>query len=581
MLIVLIILTIVIFLLSKEYFPPDSVVLLSIVSLVSLKILTPQEAFSGFGTSLVVTLVCIFILGGILKKNGVVEYLANKLTALNTSSYPRILSVVVFPVGLLSAFMSNTSVVALTFMPFNKMADKIKISNKKILMPLAFASLLGGTSTLIGTSTNIVGNNFLLKNGLQEIGMFEFLPIGLTLVLVSYLFFVFFGEKLFSNTGEKEENIDNTNIYYNYENNNYHADFVVGTDSRLLGKSVKYLEENNLSLLKIERNGAEVSKDYSFQAGDYLQILGEKEVIKKFYVNNSANSLHLQNLYSKKELIELLILPTSRYVGQSINEEEFLKENNFKVIAVSRKNHKFDDSIHKINLHVGDIIICEVDSDSLEFLINENEFVVLNKKSIHDFSNINKGFITLFIFLSAVLLAAFNILPISISLMLAVMSVVVLNIIPTNEIFKDVDWRLIILIAGMSAFSVAFTKTGLDTFIADSVTHNLSFLPTLALLFLFMVLTVLLTQPMSNSAAVLVMLPIALKVAENISTNAKGFLVAVILSASISMITPFEPASLLVMKSGDYKIIDFIKIGGPLTLISLIIILLFVEVVYF
>jgi di/tricarboxylate transporter len=176
--------------------------------------------------------------------------------------------------------------------------------------------------------------------------------------------------------------------------------------------------------------------------------------------------------------------------------------------------------------------------------------------------------------------AALEILPISIALLLAIMLMIALNIIPTQEVFSSVDWRLIILIGGMSAFGVAVTKTGIDTALASFLLENFASINALLLMFIFMVLTVLLTQPMSNAAAALVMLPIGLQTANSFGIDPRGFAIAIILSASISMITPFEPASLLVFKPGGYKVKDFFRIGGFLTICCLFIILFMVNQMY-
>lgn len=576
MLTVILILCLVIFLLSKEYFPPDSVILLAIVALVVLNILTPQEAFSGFGTSLTVTLVCIFILGGILKKNGMVEYFANKLSNLEADTYPKILTIIMLPIGAMSAFMSNTSVVAITFLPFIKWADKYGIKPNKILMPLAFSALLGGTATLIGTSTNIVGNNFLLNNHLHGISMFEFLPIGIALLAASLTFFIFFGERFLKNVDDSTENIK----IINEPEKEYFSNFVVGTDSWLVDKRGSNLKDANIKIVKVVRAANTAAEFDNFKVGDILTISGKAQDIKNFYANHSIHGFNLSNRNSKKEIAELLTLPTCEYIGKSLDDENFLKENHIKIIALYRKNYEIVEPIDKIHLNTGDVLICEIDSGDIAKIFYENDFMILNNSNLHEFPNLQKGFLTLAIFLTSIFLSAMSILPVSIALMLAVMIVVILNIIPSNEIFKDIDWRLIILISGMSAFAVAFTKTGLDVYLANLITGNFSFLPPIFVLFIFMSLTVLLTQPMSNAAAVLVVLPIALKAAQNLSLDPRAFSIAIILSASISMITPFEPASLLIMKPGGYKITDFMKVGGILTIISMVIILTFVYLFY-
>jgi di/tricarboxylate transporter len=218
--------------------------------------------------------------------------------------------------------------------------------------------------------------------------------------------------------------------------------------------------------------------------------------------------------------------------------------------------------------------------EDLGKVVYNSDFIILNQKKKSEYPHLKKGFLVLGIFLLAIVAAALEILPISISLLLAIMLMIALNIIPTQEVFSNVDWRLIILIGGMSAFGVAVTKTGIDTFLANFLLENFSSINSLVLIFIFMVLTVLFTQPMSNAAAALVMLPIGLQTANSFGIDPRGFAFAIILSASISIITPFEPVSLLVFKPGNYKVKDFFKIGGFLTVCCLVIILFLINYTY-
>lgn len=578
MLIVLTLLILVVLALAYEVLPPDSVILLAIVALVTLGILTPQEAFSGFGSSLIVILVSIFIIGGALKYNGVVEFIANKLTKVKTKNYAQLLPIIMLPTGLLSAFMSNTSVVALTVQSVKSFAEKINMPPSKFLMPLAFASLLGGTCTLIGTSTNIVGSNFLVSKGYPAIGMFEFLPIGLVLLFFTTLFFIFFGEKIFGNV----LNVNNISEEDTKIPRQYFSDFVIYPNSKLLGKNGKYLFGQDITFLCIENEGGiqNTDTDKTFQVNDKIYIQGTNDNIKKFYNNFALGNFHTHKHFRNSKIVEMLVLPSCTLLDKSLKETQFYQHTGLKVMAIFRKNCKYEKSLNKMSIKVGDILICEGEEEDINKVIYNNDFIILNHKNKSEHPNLQKGFLILGIFFLSIIISALEILPVSISLLLAIMFMIAINIIPTQEVFSNVDWRLIILIGGMSAFGVAVTKTGMDTFLANFLLENFTNINSLLLVFIFMIITVLLTQPMSNAAAALVMLPIGLQTANSFGIDPRGFAVAIILAASISMITPFEPASLLVLKPGNYKVKDFFRIGGFLTICCLIIILGIVNYIY-
>jgi di/tricarboxylate transporter len=447
-----------------------------------------------------------------------------------------------------------------------------------LVMPMAFASLLGGTCTLIGTSTNIAGNNFLVSKGYESISMFEFLPIGLTLLGFTTLFFIIFGEKLFKHLNVNEDQEETESLY----NRKYFSDFVLLANNKLIGKNGKYLTQEGVEFICVENENGEQSKDSekAFQQGDKIYIQGSSENIKKIYNNFNLDKFHTHENLSDSKLIEMMVLPTSTLVDSTLKESNFFKQTGLKVISIFRKNYKYEKSLKEMHVRVGDILICEGAEEDLDKIIYNNDFIVLNHKKKSEFPRLQKGFLILGIFFLAIVAAALEILPISIALLLAIMLMIALNIIPTQEVFSSVDWRLIILIGGMSAFGVAVTKTGIDTALASFLLENFASINALLLMFIFMVLTVLLTQPMSNAAAALVMLPIGLQTANSFGIDPRGFAISIILSASISMITPFEPASLLVFKPGGYKVKDFFRIGGFLTICCLFIILFMVNQMY-
>lgn len=575
MLIVFALLIVIIILFSLDRFPPDSIILISLIALVLAKVITPAQAFAGFGSDFIIMLSSIFIISASLQHNGVVEYLSNKLTSNTTNNYFLTIVTIMLSVGVLSAFMNNTTVAAVMVLPILGMCKKSGQSPSLYLMPMAFASLLGGTCTLIGTSTNIAGSNFLLESGIEPISMFEFLPIGAVLLIVCTLFFALLGKRILPNIPSSHS----STVKYNRL---FYAHISVTEKSSLVGKSILSLNDTDLTFTKVENEeqSFEVNSDYTIQRNDNLYLNATSEALKLFYHTHNISETASPLETYKSEIVELMVLPSSFIANNTINESNFRHKTGLIPIGLFRKGENISSNILDIKIHTGDIVIAEGVQEEIEGIRQRNNFIVLTQLQKSSLPHLKKGFIALAIFALAVIVGATGLMPMSISFLSAVLLAMSFKVLPADVVYSKVDWRLIILIGGMTAFGTAIKQTGGDIFLAQQITTIFSGANHIFILLAFMILTVLLTQPMSNAAAALVILPIALQTANSIGADPRSFAIAIILSASISMITPFEPASLLVLGPGRYKISHFFKIGGVLTIVGLLIILLMINLFY-
>ncbi len=574
MLFVLVLLLAVMILFATEWLTPDIIVLLALCLLVFAGAINSNEAFQGFGNDFIIMLIAIFIIGGVLKHNGIIEYLLQKVDKLPNLNLTGLIIITMIITSVLSAFMNNTAVVSVFIAPLMVLSKKFKVSPSKLLMPMAFASLMGGTCTLIGTSTNIAGSSFLTQKGIEPISMFELLPLGLPIILFGILFMATIGKKLLPALAAEEIQTDK---YLR----KYVSEAIVNSNSQSIGKVFHEIQKKypEIKFAELIRDGELlVPTDTTYiEQGDIMLLKAEKDSLLLFL--QTENLSILQNANSKfnlnheMEMVEMLVLPNSAYIGKSVHTSLLREQRSISVVAIHRKEENLKGNLDAVELNSGDMLVALTTNEEVKKIQQNANFIIVSQHDKTKNINLEKGFGILLLFGFAILLGSLKIIPISIAFMLTALVAYLIKAIPQDALMRSVDWRMIILIGGMSAFGVALTNTGGDKYIAEKIIHLLSPLGNYGLMAGFMLITVLLTQPMSNAASVLVVLPIALEAAIEIGVDPRPFAIAVIVSASISMIAPFEPASLLVFAPGRYKISDFIKVGGILTLVALLIIL--------
>ncbi|MDQ3108550.1 MAG: SLC13 family permease [Bacteroidota bacterium] len=581
MLFVLVLLLAVMILFAIHWLSPDIIVLLALCLLVFSGAINSNEAFQGFGNDFIIMLITIFIIGGVLKHNGIIEYLLQKVDKLPKLNLSWLIITTMIVTAALSAFMNNTAVVSVFIAPLIGLSNKFNVSPSKLLMPMAFASLMGGTCTLIGTSTNIAGSNFLAQKGIEPISMFELLPLGLPIILFGTLFMATIGKKLLP--AFEVEKIQTDKFLRKYV-----SEAIVNSNSPSIGKVFLKFEKSypQIKFAELIRGGELlVPTDTTYiEQGDIMILKAEKDSLLLFLQTENLSILQNANakfnLNQEMEMVELLVLPNSAYIGKSVHRSLLQEQRSISVVAIHRQSENLKGNLDDVELKSGDMLVVLTTHEEVVKIQQNANFIIVSQHDKSKNINLRKGFGILLLFGCAILLGSLKIIPISIAFMLTALVAYLIKAIPPDALMRSVDWRMIILIGGMSAFGVALTNTGGDIFIAEKITHLLSPLGNYGLMAGFMLITVLLTQPMSNAASVLVVLPIALQSAVEMGVEPRPLAIAVIVSASISMIAPFEPASLLVFAPGRYKILDFIKVGGILTIGALLIILFTVPLIW-
>lgn len=567
----LLILAIILF--ALESFSVDIITLILLIGLVVTHVLTPEEAFAGFSNDIIIILAAIFVISGALQQTGVMDAVGAYLLKIAGKSKVRLLAILMGVVGAMSMFMNNTTATAVFIAPTLAVANRVKVNPSKLLIPLAYASILGGTSTLIGTSTNVAVSGYMAQLGLKPLSLFELTPIGLIILGVGVLYMLGIGQHLLPDH-QDDSPIEDSAI------REYLSEVIIMPDSGLNGQRIyesdlSKLDFRVVAVLRDQRK-FRPNRRSRIEAGDTLLVTGRLEELMK--VKETAGlqikpdlkreDWAWQNGEESEEtkFAEVLIVPQSDLVGRTVKSANFFQRYGMTVLAIYRHGHSLLDKLGSIRLRLGDLLLVQGSAERIEAMRRSPDLWILEELN-PSFYRKRKGLYTVIFFAAAVIAGGFGWLPLSIAFLGAAVLLFLFRCITVEEAYEFIDWRLIILIGGMTAFGIAMEKTGTAQLLANWVVYGLEPYGVMAVMAGFFALTILLTQPMSNAAAALVVLPIALHTAQELGVNERTFAIAIMLAASISFIAPFEPSCILVYGPGKYKFIDFVKTGWGLTLI--------------
>jgi di/tricarboxylate transporter len=577
--IVLFLLVTVVVVFSKEWVSVDVATLLLLCALVLLGILNVEEAFSGFSNDIIIILASIFVLSGALMKGGVMDHLGEAISRLAGGSRTKVLLCVMPVTTFISSFMNNTTTTAVLMPAVLGVCKRSKVSPGKVLIPLAYASMLGGTCTLIGTSTNVAASGYVKSAGLAPFSMFEFLPVGGAIVVAGILYMTFVGHRLLPETREAGATGDDAM-------REFLSEVVVTAGSPLAGRELRGspLAQMGLQVRAVLRGSRrlEAEPHVTLEEGDLLLVQASREGLLQ--VKDTAGIEITQDLKlgltsETRTIAEALLMPQSSLIGRSIRELDFRRRFGLVVLAIYRRGHTLATRIGGLPLKAGDVLLVQGRPERFRSLTDNADLWILQEME-HQPARRRKGLWAVGIFLAAVTASSFGWLPLPIAFLLAALGVLGTRLITMEEAYNLIDWRLLILIAGMTSFGLAMQKTGAAAYLAGLIVAWFSPLGTAAVMLAFVVLTMLLTQPMSNAAAALVVLPVAMTTAQRLGLDPRTFAILVTLSASLSFITPFEPSCLIVYGPGKYRFRDFVVAGLPLTALVIVVILLLVPLIW-
>ncbi|MGD9588585.1 MAG: SLC13 family permease [Pyrinomonadaceae bacterium] len=587
-LITLVLLAVAIILFATEKLPVDVVGLLLVVALVLTQILTVNEAVAGFGSDIIITIGGLFILVGGLTKTGLVDLIGRRMHRIAGDSQFVLTALIMATAALSASVLKNTTTTAMFLPVVLGLAARSKIPPSKLLIPLAFGAILGGSCTLIGTSTNLAVSGAMQRYGFESISMFELTPIGVVMVGMGIIYMLLIGRNMLPSTGGGDSLTDE------YKIREYISELLVLPDSPLVGKTLgeanlnTELDLNVIGIIRGDEKHVSPSpkerirrRDLLIVEGKLADILRVKEQVgleikPDFELNDGV--LESGDI----ELFEVLVMSDSALIGQTLKTLRFRQRYGLTVLAINRHRETIVESLDSVMLRFGDVLLVQGSKQSVDALAAEEEIILLEDVSASSF-RIDKRKWAIAAFLTFLGLSVSKVtigidIPITICVLAGVFIMLATKTVRYSEMYSMIDLRLLVLIACMMSFGVAMENTGADRYLAGLIEAYFGEFGPIAILAGFFVLTVILTQPMSNQAAALVVLPVAIKTAVALGLNPRAFAIAVTLAASFSFITPLEPACVLVYTPGRYSFLDFVKIGSILTVVVFIVSMLLIPV---
>lgn len=568
----LVILTAAILLFSLEWMAVDMVALGVLLALILTGLLTPEQAFAGFGNETIMMIVGLFILTAALGRTGVIE-IAGRALLNGIGSRPKQLTPVVMIVAAaLSSFMSNTAAAAFLVPIVMGLARKMRVSVSRLLMPLAFAAILASSMTLISTSTNLMVSGMIMRYGLKPIGMFEMTPVGLPVLAVGLLYMTLIGQYLIPDRSKLDE------LTQEFGLRQFLAEVRVLPDSPLIGKTLaesRLGRDLDITVLRIMRDESVTiapTAETRLEQGDVLLVEGQRDQILrvKDVVGISLEGdvmLSDPDLQTKDiQLAEVILLPRSPLIGRRLIGIDLRDQFGLQVLAIHRHEETIHRKISQVPLQMGDVLLVQGPRATLVALERSNAFRLLEAVD-HDRPNQRRAPLAMMIFACALLLAILNLLSLPVALLLGALASFLTRCITPEEAYREVEWKAVVLIGSMLALGSAMETTGTARYLAMQIARLTGSAHPLWLLSGFFLLTVALTQPMSNQAAAAVVLPIALQTAQHLGLNPRTFAMMIALAASTSYITPLEPACLIVYGLGRYRFSDFLRVGFLLTVL--------------
>ncbi|HIG84787.1 MAG TPA: SLC13 family permease [Verrucomicrobia bacterium] len=571
---VCIILVLVFIAFVKEWFSPDLVAMGALVLLVGAGILPEEKALAVFSNPAPIIVSCMFVLSAALERTGTIEALGEWFGKLAGTREMRILVMLMLIVAPLSAFVNNTPVVVV-FMPILlALARKHDLVASRFLIPLSYAAIVGGTCTIIGTSTNLVASGIAKERGLEEFGMFEVSKLGVIFVAVTFFYMLFIGRKLLP------DRVTLSTLFESDEGKEFLTVAIISKGSELIGKNIKDSrlgKIRNFRVIEVVRSGNKLTNSIGqivFEEGDQLLVKTRVEGVIDAGETTGIEigveaELGLQRLHTDSAiLIEGVIGPGSSLVGRSLKDLNFRERFGVIILAVHRRGVNLRDSFENVKLAFGDTILVEGGVDRINNLSQERDFINLSQPKGRSIRRSKVPFAVGALLLFMVL-ASFKVAPLIVLALGAALFTLFTRCIEPSEAYESIDWKVVFMIFGMLGLGSALQEVKVVESVAIKVTDWAAILNNIhVLVAVIYLITAVLTEIISNNAVAALLTPVAITIGIALDIDPRPLVVAVMFAASASFSTPIGyQTNTYVYGAGGYKFTDFSRVGIPLALI--------------
>ncbi|HPE59150.1 MAG TPA: SLC13 family permease [Thiolinea sp.] len=622
MLVVLALLAFTIFLFVSEIVRVDLAAIIVMVLLGILSVIPGlgeladlRHLFDGFASNAVISIIAVMIIGAGLDQTGLMSRVAQTIVKVGGNTEKRLIVIITSTVAFISSFMQNVGATALFLPVVARVSNRTGISMSRLLMPMGFCAILGGTMTMVGSSPLILLNDLILgvnpslpeQQRMETFGLFAVTPIGVALVLTGIVYFIIAGPWVLKSGGEKQNRDSSQDLYAYFERiyalNPTTFEVVVKPDSPLVGMDIlEVLWNYKINIIGIHFKGRtrmEPPPDIKVEAPARLAVIADPAHLQAFIEKNrleidESGNTFVEELSSEKSgLAEIVIPPDSDLVGKSAKDVGIRKNYGLSILALFRHGvcysrtatemeNEVQDDIGKMPFEAGDTLVCHTSWNSLSRLekMHRKDFVVVTSGYPHDEFRPDKTRHALLFFLLAIGLILFTDIRLSLCLLIGALGMILTNVLSLDEAYESVSWRTVFLLASLIPLGEAVQNTGTAAWIANGIVSVMSGLPILALQAAVAILATAFSLVMSNVGATVLLVPLAVNIALAAGADPALFALTVALATSNSFIIPTHQVNALIMGPGGYRVADFMRAGGIMTVLFLVVQLFMLNLIF-
>lgn len=556
----------------------EIIALIVLLSVTLTQLVSPEDAISGFGSSVVITLIGLFVITHALERTGVVQWIADQLQQVGQGSEVKLIILFMTTGAILSLIMNNVAAGAVLLPAAVRVARESNVSVSKLLMPMSFGTLLGGMATYL-TTANILMSELLISRDIQGLNMLDFLPVGMIVVLAGLAYMLLIGRNLLPNSVIREPVLSQIKLKETYQLHRRQWHVIVTPTSLLANKTISESSINaelGLTIAAIWRKDDKITipkSDQMIFAKDELLIIGREDRVQQLikWGNLLVEEISTQRQSLPVEPIEIMIAPRSQAEGKTLSEMTLNRNAGLLALAIWRDGQSLTTDVRKIPLKVGDAILVVGEPKNIEDLSNNSDYILPAGQYTNLSINTQKTLYAIIITVSVLALGISNIVSLPIAMLLGAVAMVITGCLTLDQFYNAISWRVIFLISGMLPLSFAITDSGLAERVGNIFVDKLAGSSPLILIAGMIILTMFVVQVVGGQVSALLVGPIAINTAIQFGVDPRAMSVAVAMACSMAFLTPIaHPVNILMMGPGNYSFGDFSKVGIGMTLVTLV-----------